>query len=407
MSRSYNKWKWRVFVIAWLSYAGFYLCRVNISVALPAIRGELGAGESAMGLIGGIFLWFYAVGQLVNGTLGQRAKARWFVGIGMLSSAALCAAFGASSVLWLMALLWGVNGWVQSMGWGPIVKTIAAWFGSERRGRIVSLFGSCFVLGHLTAWAAGGWIVDHLGWRYAFWLPAAAFASLAAVWLIGVRSTPQEAGFTSANEARNAPDSLRAIFASLLAGRRVRWGALTCAFAGMVKDGLVLWSPFLLVDVLGETAADAALGASAMPLLGLAGTMLSGVLLDRVFRGRDAVAVIFLSLAVALTMPGFAVARMAGSRWGLIALLGLCGMLAYGINALLLTSLPLSFGNVAAVAGFLDFASYVGGGISAFTVGQLLDHYGWEAVFAYWLAATLLAAGGGVMLNERALPAAR
>ena len=70
----------------------------------------------------------------------------------------------------------------------------------------------------------------------------------------------------------------------------------------------------------------------------------------------------------------------------------------YGINSLLLTSLPLSFANVAAVAGFLDFASYVGGGISGLAAGQLLDGYGWSAVFGYWLAATVLAAAGGAML---------
>ena len=407
MSGSYSVWKWRIFVIAWISYASFYLCRVNISVALPAIRSELKLSEGTMGLVGSVFLWCYAAGQLVNGTLGQRADARRFVGTGMLASAALCAAFGTSSKLWLMLLLWGLNGWAQSMGWGPIVKTIAAWFGNERRGRITSLFGPCFVLGHLTAWTVGGWIVDCLGWRYAFWLPAAAFASTAVLWLAGIRSTPQEAGFSSPAGARIGRASLRDIFTSLLTGRRVRWGALTCMFAGMVKDGLVLWSPFLLVDALNDTAAKAALGASVMPLLGLAGTMLAGALVDRVFRGREALVVVALSLTIALAMPGFAAARVVGSRWGLISLLGLCGMLAYGINAVLLTSLPLSFDNVAAVAGFLDFASYVGGGLSAFIVGQLLDHQGWGAVFAYWLAATLLAAGGGAALSKKLLPSAR
>jgi sugar phosphate permease len=84
-----------------------------------------------------------------------------------------------------------------------------------------------------------------------------------------------------------------------------------------------------------------------------------------------------------------------------VALLGLCGVAMYGINSLLLTSLPLSFANVAAVAGFLDFASYVGGGISGLAAGQLLAAYGWRVVFGYWLAATVLAAVGGVVLERK------
>jgi hypothetical protein len=76
----------------------------------------------------------------------------------------------------------------------------------------------------------------------------------------------------------------------------------------------------------------------------------------------------------------------------------------YGINSLLLTSLPLSFANVAAVAGFLDFASYVGGGISGLAAGQLLGRHGWAVVFGYWLAATVVAAAGGLMLGRRDIP---
>ena len=403
--RAYKNWQWRVFVIAWLSYASFYLCRVNISVALPAIGADFGWDKSAIGFIGSTFLWLYALGQLVNGTLGQRADARWFVGLGMLVSSVCCAAFGAASWLWLMIVLWGLNGWVQSMGWGPIVKTISAWFGNRRRGRITTFFAPCFVLGHFTAWAVGGWIVDRWGWRYAFWLPAVVFAGMAVIWLLGIRSTPQAAGFDVLQENANGDhESLLSIVASLLADSRVRWAALTCVFASMIKDGLTLWAPFMLIDLAGGTTAEAALGASVMPLLGLAGSMLAGWLVDRVFGTREAPVVIVLSLLIAAAMVGFVVTQESGSRWALIGLLGACGMLAYGINAVLLTSLPLSFdrtGNVAAVAGFLDFAAYVGGGTSAVVVGQILDGRGWNAVFVYWLAATLLASGGGLILHRK------
>ncbi|MBC8444678.1 MAG: hypothetical protein H8D77_00995 [Chloroflexi bacterium] len=61
-------------------------------------------------------------------------------------------------------------------------------------------------------------------------------------------------------------------------------------------------------------------------------------------------------------------------------------------------------GSVAAVAGFLDFASYIGGGISALAAGRLLDGVGWNAVFGYWLAATLVAAASATVLFRRTQP---
>jgi len=338
---------------------------------------------------------------LVNGTLGQRANARWFVGAGMLISAACNALFGSASWLWPMVILWGINGWVQSMGWGAIIKTIATWFDASRRGRITALFSPCFVLGHFTAWAVGGWLVGRLGWRYAFWLPAIVFGTMGITWLAGIRSTPQEAGFSEQDGNPNhASPGIGEIVRSMLAHPRLRWAALTCVFASMIKDGLTLWAPTFLVDAMGMPVERAALAASILPLFGLCGSLLAGWLSDRLFRSREGPGIVGMSLVIAVAMAGFV---MVGNSvpWLAVALLGVCGAAIYGINSLLLTSVPLSFGHVGAVAGFLDFCSYAGGGISALVVGQLLDWQSWRAVFLYWLAATLVAAGGGAVLSWR------
>ncbi len=401
----FRRWQGRVFAIAWMSYASFYLCRVNLAVALPAIQADFGWNAGTVGLIGGTFLWVYALGQLINGTLGQKANARWFVGAGMLVSALCNVAFGFSGTLWVMLALWGINGWVQSMGWGPIMKTVAAWFDPRRRGRISALFSPCFLLGHLTAWAGGGWLADNLGWRYAFWLPAVIFGAIGVVWLAGIRSTPREAEFEATEgRATGANVTVRQILGSMLSTPRLRWAALTCVFASMIKDGLNLWAPTFLVDALGMPVQGAALTASVLPLFGLCGSFLAGWASDRFFRSREAPGIMGLSLATAAAMIGFVLLGSGRSLWIAVALLGVCGLAVYGINSLLLTSLPLSFsaeGSAGAVAGFLDFASYVGGGISALAVGQLLAGPGWSAVFLYWLAATTVAFMAAAALSRQ------
>lgn len=402
VDRRVRRWQWRIFGIAWLAYASFYLCRVNLAVALPVIRADLSWDSRTAGLVGSAFLWVYALGQLVNGVLGQRANARWFVGVGMLVSALCNVAFGSASALPLMIILWALNGWVQSMGWGPIIKTIHSWFDPRRRGRIAALFSPCFVLGHLTAWAAGGWLVGRFGWRYAFWLPASVFGGVALVWVVGIRPTPQAAGFAATSERVDPPSvSIAHTLGSLLAQPRLRWAALICILSSMIKDGLTLWAPTMLVDAWQMPVEGAALAASAVPLLGLAGSLLAGWATDRFFRSHEMPGVAGLSLILAAAMAGFLLLPGDKDLWVAVLLLGLSGMAAYGINALLLTSLPLSFGAPAAVAGFLDFSSYVGGGISALVAGQLLARGSWDAVYGYWLAATLLAAFVAVASQRR------
>jgi OPA family glycerol-3-phosphate transporter-like MFS transporter len=172
----------------------------------------------------------------------------------------------------------------------------------------------------------------------------------------------------------------------------------------MIKDGLNLWAPTFLVDAMGMTVDSAALAASVLPLLGLGGSLLAGYLSDRFFRSREAPGIMGLSVVIAVAMLAFVLLPHTSPPWIAVALLGACGAAVYGINALLLTSLPLSFGpegNVGAVAGFLDFASYVGGGVSALAVGQLLDWQGWRSVFLYWLAATLIAFACAAALGRR------
>jgi len=41
----FQHWQRRIFFIAWSSYASSYPCRVNIAVALPAIRADLDWGR--------------------------------------------------------------------------------------------------------------------------------------------------------------------------------------------------------------------------------------------------------------------------------------------------------------------------------------------------------------------------
>ena len=61
-----------VLALCWGTYAAYYLGRVNLAVALPAIQDEFGWSRAAVGLIGAALYWTYAAGQLVNGHLGDR-----------------------------------------------------------------------------------------------------------------------------------------------------------------------------------------------------------------------------------------------------------------------------------------------------------------------------------------------
>ena len=37
-----RRWRYRIFALTWLGYAGFYLCRKNLSVVMPLMSEDLG-----------------------------------------------------------------------------------------------------------------------------------------------------------------------------------------------------------------------------------------------------------------------------------------------------------------------------------------------------------------------------
>ncbi len=173
--QAFKYWRKRIFLTTWITYGTFYLCRVNLSIAVPGIMGEFGYSKTAMGAIMTALLIAYAAGQFINGQMGDKFGARRLITLGIIASALLNIAFGFSPGITVMIAIWALNGYFQSMGWAPTVKTIANWFPPNMRGKMGGLLGSSYQIGNAFTWALSGFVVGLFGWRWAFWIPAALF----------------------------------------------------------------------------------------------------------------------------------------------------------------------------------------------------------------------------------------
>ena len=157
-----KQWKTRIFIFAWIGYALFYFCRANFSIAIPQIIEEFGFTKTELGAVGSALFFAYAIGQVVNGQLGDLIGARRLVTIGIVVSSLSNFIFGfLGSSLISMVLVWGVNGYFQSMGWSPNVKLIGNWFPMKERGKIMGFYGSCYQIGNAVSWLLSGYLAHH------------------------------------------------------------------------------------------------------------------------------------------------------------------------------------------------------------------------------------------------------
>ena len=76
-----------------ISYLGVYFARNILSVVTPQIIEGGAYSEEYIGSISSMLFIFYAVGQLINGLVGDKIKARYMISFGLLLSGVCNALF--------------------------------------------------------------------------------------------------------------------------------------------------------------------------------------------------------------------------------------------------------------------------------------------------------------------------
>lgn len=396
-----SKYKRRTLFVLWISYALMYLGRVNMAIALPFIEQEFGWSTASLGLISTAFYILYACGQLVNGILGDHLSARRFVFVGLLGTALMNLCFGwTTSLLW-MIIFWGLNGVFQSMGWGPILKTASNWTVPQERNKVSAFLGTTFVLGSLVSWFVSGRLLGHTErWELVFWLPGVILGIQAFVWLILIRDHPREFGLQIADQTSEILETsipLKELLrdtAVFLKQPTFLLLAVVTVVQGMIKDGITLWTPTLLVQSQNQSIQAASLYALVVPAFGFIG-VLATTWFNHRLGGRDE-----FSLGILFTFGGIIAVLVrttltSNSVLLFTLLIGLCGALINGINIILLSSIPLRYsesGKTSSIAGFLDFASYVGSALMTMITGIVVKLWGWGAILWVWVGLFCLGA---------------
>lgn len=405
VAEKFKYWRKRILFTAWITYATFYLCRVNMAIAIPGITEEFGISKTAMGGVLTALFTMYAIGQFVNGALADKAGARRLITVGILASAILNIIFGfTNGILSSMMLIWGLNGFFQAMGWAPSVKTIANWFPPKIRGRVGGIMGSSYQIGSAVSWALAGFIAGGLGWRFVFWIPAVIFIISGIHWFIRARNAPEEVGLPTIEEEcegkickeirKDEHLGFAKTLGMVLKRRRIWVAALALFCLNIVRYGFLSWAPTYLFEVQKATISTAAYKAMIIPIAGVLGALFAGWMSDHVFKLRRAPMAMIMLLFLALF--SWLYPQVPAGSWLLsLAFLAVIGFMTYGPHVMIVTSMPMDFGTRKAAAtatGFIDGWGYIGAALTGIGTGFLIDNFGWSHAFYFWIAGALGAA---------------
>lgn len=385
-SPALSGWQRRIVILGWVTYGAYYLGRVNISAALPALESDLGWSPSQIGVLAGASLWTYALGQIINGWLGSFLNPRHMVFAGIVGSTAINLLFALLSSLPLMMLLWLANGFLQAMGWGPVLRTLSSALNESQRQRIAGIFGASYVVGNVVTWALTGVIIRLGHWRLIFVIPPLLMLAIGIMWYI-----------MSAPAAQRAPlPSSRALPAvnpaAALAIARHFWHFLLASLvAGALITGVLIYAPSYVAQTMPLD--QAVLSSISFPVFGLLGTAwLSGWAISRLNGNVIHGVLLLLILTAASRLLVFILPPSLATS---LILLGAMGITSYALTNVVLTTVPLTThaqAGTSAVAGMMDATHSIGGALGSILVGVLLDWGGWGLVFGVWALLPLVTA---------------
>lgn len=410
-----NKTFWGVTV----AYSLYYVCRMSLSVVKQPLidEGVLSAGQ--LGVIGSALLFVYAVGKFLNGFVADYCNIRRFMFTGLAISAAVNLLMGilgiingsvaipVGAIFIIFAVLWGINGWMQSMGSAPGVISLSRWFPQSKRGTFYSIFSASPYLGEFISFILTGLIVGAVGWQWGFVVAAVAGAAGAILILLTVSDTPESKGLPSIQQLSGEPikqvDKMptRELQRMIFRHPGIWVIALSSAFIYITKYAIAGWGVLFLQKERAFTLEEASQIIAFSAMLGVLGTVLAGWLSDKVFnsdRIKPAIlsgAVAFISLALFLFAGGGYLMNII-----YVSVFSLAMGVLYCIVAGLMAVDIVPRKATGAALGIVGISSYVAAGLQDITSGYLIEYntmqvdgvdvYNFGPVSYFWLLAALV-----------------
>jgi OPA family glycerol-3-phosphate transporter-like MFS transporter len=350
----------------------------------------------------------YGTGQLVNGLLTDRIGGKTAMLIGAVGTIIINLIFGVASfagTFSVFALIWLMNGYFQSWGAPGMIKTNAAWFYRDERGTFAGIFGFMIQLGQisinrlapfiLAGFSIGIWVLAPDQWRWLFRIPPLFTVAAALFLAFTVKTSPDKAGYPGLikdeiDDSEGETIDIKTCFKTIFTNKLIWFYALAYACTGAVRHSSDQLATLYFVERLKlDLTAPAVLGTMFfMPLVAVFGSLTSGFISDKVFKGNRApvaMGLYFLEAAVIITAAIVIIAGLVqptpfGIFLGCLFLI-LISFTVNSTHSILGTAAAMDIGGkkmAGFASGVIDSFQYYGAAIALPLTGAALDRYGWN-----------------------------
>ena len=282
-------------VVLTVVYMFNFVDRQILSILLPAIRDEFQVGDTVLGLLAGTaFALFYVTLGVPIARLADRWNRRNLIAIAVAVWSGMTALSGLAVNLWQLALA-RIGVGVGEAGCSPPAHSmIADLYPPEQRSSAMGFYTLGISAGVMLAYLAGGWVVQNMGWRQAFFIIGLPGLLLALI----VRFTLHEPRRGASEERRDSGSqpALNIVTRFLLARKSFLYMATAAGLSAFVGYSIVNFLPSFIDRSFGVGIAVTGFWLGIIyGIAGGAGFYFGGFFADRIGRAGHRKAMLFIA----------------------------------------------------------------------------------------------------------------
>ncbi len=416
-SMSASKW---LFIICFLVYCTSYIARGSFSFVRSTMLSDGAISIGVAGAISAAYFIFYAVGQLVNGFLGDRISPFLMVvvGLGIVIISNIMMTFAQPQ--WFFVLWWGINGYGHSMLWSPVFYILSNIVNTRMRIFSLTAISICSPLGKIMSALVSSAVLTDGKWQKVFFTVTMITFAVLLLWVTRYITLKDKMSICvtdgsdkSDGDKTSVKVEKKSIFPLLLvSGVVIMLPAMLVH--GLFYNGVVELIPTILSDQYNMSASMAAIIDIIIPIMSIVGIFFANFVYFKIFKKNDMKSAAFLmtvTLVPIAIMFVLAMFKREGYMIGqyadaviFVVIYALVYLFQFAFNHVAIVLLPARFARYSCASTFSGIANAINyGGSAISTYGMtyaLLKLELWQTVLI-WGAVLIIAATVVILATRR------
>lgn len=362
------------------SYLAVYIARNMLSAVSPQMI-ENGFTTEYIGTVSSLYFICYAVGQLINGMIGDKIKAIYMISFGLIL-AGLCNFIfpHMTNDPSTAKIIYGISGFFLSMIYAPMTKVVA-----ENTKHIYAVRCSMgYTFASFLGSPMAGVLAAVFVWQSAFKIGSLILIIMGIIsyilfFIMGKKGVVKYNQFQKIKDKREKNEN----GIELLIQRRIIRFTFISILTGVVRTTVVFWMPTYFVQYLGFSTENAATIFTIATFVISMTSFITIFVYEKLHRDMDLTIMLAFSSSTILFFLVFCVKMPILN----VVLLVVAIMSSNAVSSMLWSTYCPSLrdtGMVSSATGFLDFVSYMAASISSTLFANAVTTIGWGNLILVW-----------------------